>query len=129
MRISHGHEENTNGAYASRSRLGYKLDIDDTARADRYFDTPDKRDNTHGFYSSSDSERHHHHHWQHPYKRSDKKYFREEFKKAKPPNFDGDVNNLEDEKSRLLGMKKFFVLHNYSKNIKSKITIFSLKGK
>lgn len=27
----------------------------------------------------------------HPYMRSKKQYFREEFKKAKPPTFDGDV--------------------------------------
>ena len=35
----------------------------------------------------------------------------------------------EDTKAWLLGMKKFFELHDYSKNIKSKITTFSFKGK
>ena len=39
------------------------------------------------------------------------------------------MNNLEDVEAWLLGMKKLFRLHNYSKNMKSKIANFSLKGR
>lgn len=53
----------------------------------------------------------------------------DEFKKSKPPTFDGELKKLEDAKTSLLGMKKFFELHDYTKNMKARISIFSLKGK
>ena len=46
-----------------------------------------------------------------------------------PPTFDGEMKRLEDAEERLLGIKKFFKFHSYSKNMKAKITTFSLKGK
>ena len=39
------------------------------------------------------------------------------------------MKKSKDSKAWLLGMKKFLGLHDYSKNMKVKITIFSLKGK
>jgi len=49
--------------------------------------------------------------------------------KVKPPTFDGDVKNLEEAKAWILGMNKFFELHEYTDNMKAIIAIFSLKGK
>lgn len=129
MRINYGQEENTNEAYGSGSGSKYRLDKDDTARGGRSLDTLDTQANSHGFYSSSISERHHRHYCQHPYRRSEKQCLPKEFKKAKPCTFHGDVKKLEDAKAWVLGMKKFFRLHDYSKNMKAKIVIFSLKGK
>lgn len=55
-------------------------------------------------------------------------YFLYEFKKAKLPTFDGEVKKLEDAKTWLLRVKKF-IFPDYFRNMKAKITIFSLKGK
>lgn len=41
----------------------------------------------------------------------DKGYFPSEFKKLKPPIFDGDVKNMEDVEAWILGMNKLFELH------------------
>ena len=91
--------------------------------------TPDKRGSGYGFYSSFGSDMHYDHHCLHPYKRSDKGYFLDEFKKVKPPIFDGDLKKLEDAKAWLLGMKKLFEVHEYTENMKAIIDIFNLKGK
>jgi len=56
-------------------------------------------------------------------------YFPGEFKKAKPPTFDRELKNLEDEKAWFLGMNKFLELHDYKKNMKGEIVIFSLNRK
>ena len=78
--------------------------------------------------SSSSSRRHrHNNHRHHPYRSGE--YFPKDFKKVKHPTFDGEVRNLEDAEAWLLGMKKFFELHDYIENMKAKTTIFSLKGK
>ena len=53
----------------------------------------------------------------------------DEFKKAKPPTFDGDLKKPEDAEAWLLRMKKFFELHDYKENIKAKIITFILKRK
>lgn len=58
-----------------------------------------------------------------------REYFPEDFKKSKPSNFDGEMKKLEDEKAWLFGMQKIFQLHDYSENMKSKISTLSLKGK
>ena len=53
----------------------------------------------------------------------------DEFKKAKPHTFDGEMKKSQDAEELLLGMNKFFRLHDYSENKKARITTFSLKGK
>jgi hypothetical protein len=53
----------------------------------------------------------------------------EEFKKSKPPSFDGDIKKGEEAKAWLLGLKKYFRVHDYSKNLEARITIFNLNGK
>jgi hypothetical protein len=51
-----------------------------------------------------------------------------EFKKAKPPTFDGEIKKEEEVEAWLLGLRKYFRVHNYSKNTKAKISIFNLNG-
>jgi hypothetical protein len=52
----------------------------------------------------------------------------EEFKKAKPPTFDGEIKKGEEVKAWLFGLKKYFQVHNYSENTKARISIFNLNG-
>jgi len=44
----------------------------------------------------------HHHH--DPYKRNDKGYSPNDFKKEKPPTFDGEMKNSHNTKAWFLGM-------------------------
>jgi len=53
----------------------------------------------------------------------------DEFKKEKPPKFDKEMKKPEDAEEWLLGMKKFFRLHDYSENMKARVATFNLKGK
>jgi hypothetical protein len=53
----------------------------------------------------------------------------EEFKKSKPPSFNGEIDKGEEVESWLLGLKKYFRVPHYSKNLKAQITIFNLNGK
>jgi len=80
----------------------------------RLLDILDRRGDGHKFYYNYGSDRHYDRHRYHPYRRSDMGYFPYEFKKSKPPTFDGDLKKLEDAKAWLLGMKKFFELHEYT---------------
>ena len=105
------------------------MDIDDTIRDGRLLETPDRRGDGYMYYYSFGSDRHHDRHHYHLYRRSDRGYLPDEFKKAKPPNFDGDLKKLEDSESGILGMNKFFELHEYTENMKAIIIIFTLKGK
>jgi len=89
------------------------MDIDDIVSCERSLDTLERRASTRGFYSSSGSERNHHHHCQHPYRRSEKGYFLEEFNKSKPLAFDGEMMKLEYAEAWLIRMNKFFRLHDY----------------
>jgi hypothetical protein len=50
-------------------------------------------------------------------------------KKSKPPTFYGEIEKGEEEKVSLLGLKKYFRVHDYSENLKVRITIFNLNGK
>jgi len=92
-------------------------------------DTPDRRDDGYMYYSSSGFDKHHDLHRYHIYRISDRGYFPNEFKKVKPPTFDGDVKKSEDAEAWILGMKYLFDLHEYIDNMKAIIDIFNLKGK
>jgi len=81
----------TKGAYGRRSHSGHRSDRDDMIRDGRFLNTPDKRGDGHRYYSSYGSDRYHGHRDYHPYKRSDGGYFLDEFKKEKPPTFDGEM--------------------------------------
>ena len=84
-------------------------------KSGRLLDTPEKRTGAHGFYSIFSSRRHHHHYHQH----HGSEYFPEEFKKDKPPTCDGELKKSKDAEAWLLGMRKFFRLHDYLENLKS----------
>ena len=102
----------------------------DTIRGGKSLDAHERMGSTHRYYSSSNSERHHHYHYcQHPYRGSEKKYFPKEFKKSKPPTFDGEMKKSKDVEAWFLGMKKFFRLHDYSKNMKAKINYLQSQRK
>ena len=89
--ISYEYEDRTNGAYGSQLHGGHKSDRDDILREGRWLDTLDRRRDKQKHDSSSNSNKHHDCHWYHPYRRSDRGYFPYEFKKAKPPTFDGEM--------------------------------------
>jgi hypothetical protein len=61
-------------------------------------------------------------------KRHSKSSLTEEFKKEKPPTFDGEIKKGEEAEAWLLGLKKYFRVHNYSENTKENISIFNLNG-
>jgi len=104
------------------------LDRYDMIRDGKLLDTLDRRGDGHRFYSSFGFDRHYDRHCYHPYRSSDRVYFTYEFKKVKPPNFDGYMNKSYDAEAWLLWMNKFFELQEYTKNMKAIMTIFSLKG-
>ena len=65
-------------------------------------------------------------------KRKRKKHHKDrsqdEFKKAKPPTFDGEVKTGQEAEAWLLGIKKYFQVQDYSGNMKARVSIFNLNG-
>ena len=53
----------------------------------------------------------------------------DDFKKAKPPTFDGEVKTRQEAESWLLGIKKYFQVQDYSGNMKERVLIFNLNGR
>jgi hypothetical protein len=49
--------------------------------------------------------------------------------KIKPLMFYGEKKKDEDARTWLLGMRKYFQLHNYSSHAEGRISIYQLKGK
>ena len=49
--------------------------------------------------------------------------------KIKHPTFDGEHQKKEDVETWLLGMRKYFQLHNYSSHAEGRIAMYQLKGK
>jgi hypothetical protein len=54
---------------------------------------------------------------------------RGEMNKIKPPIFDGEHKKDEDAETWLLGMRKYFQLHNYYSHAEGIISIYQIKGK
>ena len=52
-----------------------------------------------------------------------------EFKKIKPPNFNGETEKGEEAESQLYGMKKYFHIYNYSNQLNERMEIYNLSGK
>ena len=52
-----------------------------------------------------------------------------EFKKIKPPMFNGEVEKGEEVGAWLSGIKKYFQIYNYSNRLKAKMAIYNLTGK
>lgn len=103
------------------------MDNDDSVKSGKFLDAPERRASMHRFYSSFTSKRHHLHRRQHHYRRIERGYSPKEFKKTKPPTFDGEMTKSKDVEAWLLGIRKILKLHDYSKNFKVKIAIFNLK--
>jgi hypothetical protein len=53
----------------------------------------------------------------------------EEFRKAKPPSFDDEIKKGEEVEAWLLGMNKYFRVHDFSENLKARVATFNLNGK
>ena len=49
-----------------------------------------------------------------------------EFKKIKPPMFDGEIQKGEEEEAWLSRMKNYFQIYNYSNELKEKMVIYNL---
>ena len=62
-------------------------------------------------------------------KRRYKNHSRDEFKKAMPPTFNGEINNGQEAEAWLLGMRKYFQVQDYSRNMKARVSIFNLSGR
>ena len=52
-----------------------------------------------------------------------------EFRKIKSPTYEEEMNIGEKYEEWLLGMSKYFRVHNYSSKMKSRLAIYNLKGK
>ena len=53
----------------------------------------------------------------------------EKIEAPKVPTFDDEVKYGQEVESRLLGTRKFFQVHDYSRNMKVRIAIFNLNGR
>jgi hypothetical protein len=63
------------------------------------------------------------------HKRSGVYELRGEMNKIEPPTFDGEHKKDEDVETWLMGMRKYFQLHNYSSHAEGRIYIYQIKGK
>jgi hypothetical protein len=63
------------------------------------------------------------------HRRSEVDELKGEMKKIKLPTFDEELNKEEYDKTWLLGMRKYFQLHNYSSHAEGRIAMYQLKGK
>jgi hypothetical protein len=52
-----------------------------------------------------------------------------ELRKLKPPSFGGEREREDDVEAWLLGLKRYFQLHNYSSNLEARISTYHLHGK
>ena len=52
-----------------------------------------------------------------------------ELRRIKPPTFDGEVKQGEYVEAWLLGLKKFFQLHQYTPNMETRVFIYHLQVK
>ena len=52
-----------------------------------------------------------------------------EFKKIKPPTFNGETEKGEEVETWLSRMKKYFQIYNYSNQLKARMAIYNLSGK
>jgi hypothetical protein len=50
-------------------------------------------------------------------------------KNSKPPSFNGEIKKGEEEEAWLLGLKKYFRVHEFSENMKARVATFNLNGK
>ena len=53
----------------------------------------------------------------------------DEFKKARPPTFNGEIKNGQEVESWILTTRKYFQVQDYSGNMKPRVAIFNLTGR
>ena len=53
----------------------------------------------------------------------------DEFKKERPPTFNGEIQNDQEAEAWLLKMRKYFKVQDYSRNMKARVAIFNLTGR
>ena len=73
---------------------------------------------------TSDSSEDNHHNRKRKFKPYEEIYG--EFKKNKPPTFNGEIEKGEEAESWLSGMKKYFQIYNYSNQLKARMAIYNL---
>ena len=56
-------------------------------------------------------------------KRRHRDHSQDEFKKDKPPTFDGEINTSQEDEALLLEMKKYFQVQDYSRNMKARVAV------
>ena len=52
-----------------------------------------------------------------------------EFRKIRAPTYEGEINTGEKAEEWLLGMRNYFQFHNYSSEMKARLSIYNLNGK
>jgi hypothetical protein len=52
-----------------------------------------------------------------------------DLRKLKPPSFDGEREREDDVEAWLLGLQRYFQLHNYSSNLEARIATYHLHEK
>ena len=62
-------------------------------------------------------------------KRHYQNHSHDEFKKARPPTFNGEIKNGQEAEAWLLGMRKYFQVQDYYGNMKARVAIFNLIGR
>ena len=82
---------------------------------------------TKNFQYTSDSSEDNHHTRKRKFKPYEEIYG--EFKKIRPPTFNGETEKGEEAESWLSGMKKYFQIYNYSNKLKARMAIYNLTGK
>ena len=82
--------------------------------------------NKRNFHFTSDSSDDNHYTKKRKYKPYEKIFG--EFKKIKPPTFNGETEKGEEAESWLPGMKKYFQIYNYSNQLKARMAIYNLSG-
>ena len=61
-------------------------------------------------------------------RRHHRDHSRDEFKKAKPPTFDGEIKTRQEAEAWLIGIKKYFQVKDYSGNMNARVAIFNMNG-
>ena len=84
-------------------------------------------DDQRNFHSTSDSSDDNHYTKKRKYKPYED--ISRDFKKIKPPTFNGETEKGEEAESWLSRMKKYFQIYNYSNQLKARMAIYNLLGK
>jgi hypothetical protein len=68
-------------------------------------------------------------HVRHQRRKQEVDSFQGEMRKLKPPSFEGEREREDDVEAWLLGLRRYFQLHNYSSNLEARIATYHLHKK